>query len=94
MGNRYRCAGTTSETYINGVITNDKVDIKALFLPVRCVENSACFAELNNIIYIANMTDYPASESYIYTYDGKEFNRMAKTTRLTRNTRNNRKSYL
>ena len=75
MGNRYRCAGTTSETYINGVITNDKVDIKALFLPVRCVENSACFAELNNIIYIANMTDYPASESYIYTYDGKEFKR-------------------
>ena len=76
MGNRYRCAGTTSETYINGVMTNDRVDIKTLFLPTRCIENAACFAELNNKIYIANMTDYPASESYIYTFDGDEFERV------------------
>lgn len=76
MGNRYRCAGTTSETYINGVMTNDRVDIRSLFLPTRCIENAACFAELNNKIYIANMTDYPASESYIYTFDGDEFERV------------------
>lgn len=76
MGNRYRCAGTTSETYINGVMTNNRVDIRSLLLPARCIVNSACFTELNEKIYIANMTDYPASESYIYTFDGETFERV------------------
>ena len=77
MGNRYRCAGTASETYINGVMTNDRVDIKSFFLPFRCIENEVCFAELNNKIYIANLTDYPVTQSYIYTFDGSDFNRVA-----------------
>lgn len=72
MGNRYRCAGSASETYINNERVYDRVDIKSLNMVGTSFRVST--AELNGLLYLSGLPDNINSNQYaLYTFDGENY---------------------
>ena len=78
MGNRYRCAGSASETYINNERVYDRVDIKSPNLPQNATWDILS-AELNGLLYIYGFW-VSASLWDIYTFDGEHLTKFISTS--------------
>ena len=78
MGNRYRCAGSASETYINNERVYDRVDVKTPNQPAYSAWKPS-FAEFNGLMYISCF-HVPESNYDLYTFDGEKFTKYASFT--------------
>lgn len=76
MGNRYRCAGSASETYINNERVYDRVDVKTPNQPTYSAWVPS-FVEFNGLMYIS-WFHVPESNYWdLYTFDGEKFTKYA-----------------
>ena len=77
MGNRYRCAGSASETYINNERVYDRVDIKSPNQPPYLTW-APSFVEFNGLMYISWF--WESDYQNLYTFDGENFTKFASFT--------------
>lgn len=79
MGNRYRCAGSASETYINNERVYDRVDVKSPNQPTYA-SWIITFTELNGLMYMS-WFHVPGSNYWdVYSFDGDKFTKFASFT--------------
>ena len=76
MGNRYRCAGSASETYINNERVYDRVDAKTPNQPTYSTW-APSFVEFNGLMYISCFYDLESNYCDLYTFDGENFTKFA-----------------